>query len=973
MRGTQMRGIFWSSISTASIAILAVPAEVGAQEQMAEQVSAPEIDPDAQALIDEIEAFSEKDQSRDPVGDLLALKELQERVDANGTLQPIDRALLASAFGAAHFYQREFDTALDYYKTAGLLFEEGQAPLDEISGLYNNMAAILGSIGRFDEAETYHRKALAIRQEMEGGRGEKVASSLFGLGYVYFRRGQVEESLDFFRESTVQQLEFVGPENPQSIQRLASLASVLGRSGREDEALLTARKAENLGREFLGEDHPVYAMVLNNLGNALIENGLYVEAISVLRKTLLVRQKTIGETATGTAISLRNLATALKKAGALEEATALNLAAIGIYEQADEIETPYALAYMYADVASIAADWGDWEQYQLYISKALADAEAKLGEDNYDRAQINLYHAERLAEQGDSASALQIAEQWVPVLQAALIESHKDRIWGELLLARLRLSAGQSDYWPLADTAIARLQAKLADLSVTDRTLVREAETHRNAALLYLQMAAEAKDEDRMFTAIQLAGISELSVGQRFASDTLVATEGAQQARLALLDITRRAEQTRERYISSFDTDDKTVLASLVDALALIESEKAEAQRNLASQYPDFVARYRPQPVSRSALQAKLAAQDTLLITFAGPTVNWIVTLTDGSLSIRSLDTRLLSEDIASLRRAVDSPSRLDAFPFDQAHSLFQKLFPEGIANNSRILMHGDGPLASLPLSILLTDKYQGAINSAPWLMRKAAFQVVGNLELFGRTRPAEKLPAFTRMAGIGGASFPAGAEGSNTGQSLFRSGAPSLQSISDLPPLPDAEKELFAISTALGGDEGMILIGPNAAEENFKKTDLQAADIIVFATHGLVAGELRDLWEPALLLGTNSADSGEDGLLGASEIARLRLNADWVILSACNTSAGDGFGGPTYSGLATAFSQAGARSLMLSHWRVRDDAAAFLSVQTISNTKKGMTRAEALRAAQLDLMNDPAFADGAAPAIWAPFVIIEN
>ena len=122
-----------------------------------------------------------------------------------------------------------------------------------------------------------------------------------------------------------------------------------------------------------------------------------------------------------------------------------------------------------------------------------------------------------------------------------------------------------------------------------------------------------------------------------------------------------------------------------------------------------------------------------------------------------------------------------------------------------------------------------------------------------------------------------------------------------------------------------------------------------------------------------NDLKTGKGQKYEKDEIASLRLNADWVILSACNTAAGDSPGAPPYSGLATAFAQAGARGLMLSHWRVRDDAAARLTVGTVKGAAKGLSRAEALRRAQLDLIADPAVPDGAHPAIWAPFVVIEN
>jgi hypothetical protein len=132
------------------------------------------------------------------------------------------------------------------------------------------------------------------------------------------------------------------------------------------------------------------------------------------------------------------------------------------------------------------------------------------------------------------------------------------------------------------------------------------------------------------------------------------------------------------------------------------------------------------------------------------------------------------------------------------------------------------------------------------------------------------------RMAGIGGADLPgAGSPGEGAQLAdLFRSGRPAIDSISDLPPLPKAAEELRAIAAALPGEDDLILVGPDAAEENLKRADLSGARVLAFATHGLVSGELQGLWEPALLVGT-AAGSGEDDLLGASEIAALKLDAD--------------------------------------------------------------------------------------------------
>ena len=113
--------------------------------------------------------------------------------------------------------------------------------------------------------------------------------------------------------------------------------------------------------------------------------------------------------------------------------------------------------------------------------------------------------------------------------------------------------------------------------------------------------------------------------------------------------------------------------------------------------------------------------------------------------------------------------------------------------------------------------------------------------------------------------------------------------------------------------------------------------------------------------------------MLTAGEIADLGISANFVVLSACNTAAGTTQAAPAYTGLAHAFLYAGAKSLLLSHWQVRDDAAARLSVATVRGNARGKSRAEALRSAILDLIHDEDVPGSAHPAIWAPFILVSR
>src|SRR5262245_5663281 len=146
------------------------------------------------------------------------------------------------------------------------------------------------------------------------------------------------------------------------------------------------------------------------------------------------------------------------------------------------------------------------------------------------------------------------------------------------------------------------------------------------------------------------------------------------------------------------------------------------------------------------------------------------------------------------------------------------------------------------------------------------------------------------------------------------------------------------------------------------------------FATHGLVAGDVAGLGEPSLALTLPTEPTElDDGLLTASEVALLKLNADWVVLSACNTAAADKPGTEALSGLARAFFYAGARALLVSHWSVHSEAATRLTTSTFAIMKADprLGRAEALRNAMLASMNDKSNPLSAYPAFWAPFSII--
>ncbi len=209
------------------------------------------------------------------------------------------------------------------------------------------------------------------------------------------------------------------------------------------------------------------------------------------------------------------------------------------------------------------------------------------------------------------------------------------------------------------------------------------------------------------------------------------------------------------------------------------------------------------------------------------------------------------------------------------------------------------------------------------------------------------------------------------------RGGLAQVSHIRMQAPLPETADELCAVASDLKADTAEMRLGARATEHEVKALSMsgQLAQyrIVHFATHGALAGELRGVSEPGLILTPPmTASKDDDGYLSAGEIAALKLNADWVILSACNTAAGNADGAEALSGLARAFIYAQARTLLVSHWAVDSDATVKLitgAMREMANDFK-VGRAEALRRSMLALI-DKGNTREAHPANWAPFIVV--
>lgn len=198
-----------------------------------------------------------------------------------------------------------------------------------------------------------------------------------------------------------------------------------------------------------------------------------------------------------------------------------------------------------------------------------------------------------------------------------------------------------------------------------------------------------------------------------------------------------------------------------------------------------------------------------------------------------------------------------------------------------------------------------------------------------------------------------------------------------DIPALPETRDELLAIAKELGANPTAdVLLGERASRQSVLQANASGAlgkkRVIAFATHGLMAGDLPNLTQPALALAATGADNTNPlaPLLTLEDVLTLKLNADWVVLSACNTAAADGKAEEALSGLARGFFYAGSRSLLVTHWAVESESAKALTTATFAHysANPNAPKAESLRQAMLKVMAVPQYAH---PAYWAPYALV--
>lgn len=471
------------------------------------------------------------------------------------------------------------------------------------------------------------------------------------------------------------------------------------------------------------------------------------------------------------------------------------------------------------------------------------------------------------------------------------------------------------------------------------------------------------------------------------------------------------------------------VIADMQVDIVRLRKQRAELRGEILQRYPEYANLVDPRPVGIAEAGRQLLPGEALVSIYLGEAQAYVWTLVHGAKAafrVVPLKRTQVDEDVQALRRAADfgdgTLALLRPFEIARARRLYGALLePDAALWNDARLLHvvPHGALSQLPFALLATGEApqpaagpQDAYREVPWLARRVAIAQLPSASAFAALRRSPAAGG-AREAFIGfgdplfGEDRPAGAQAASVrnlsirkaadateeriqasrrgGENLSAKTASAPQSFSLLGALPDTADELKEIAALLKADASRdLFLNRQATEKNVKQATLATRRVVAFATHGLVPGEISGLDQPALALANPAmtGDADNDGFLTMEEVLGLKLSADWVILSACNTAAADGRASEAVSGLGRAFFYAGARSLLVSNWAVETVSARLITTGIFRRQAQdaGLTRAEALRQSMLALIADraPAAEGGkpggysyAHPAFWAPFSLV--
>lgn len=889
----------------------------------------------------------------------------------------------------------ESQAALETFQRALTLSLQSSDPQWEAFA-HGNLASLSGVLDDTRRLDHYQR-SLALFQRLDD-RGEQ-GRVLYGLGLFYRDRGDLAEALDALSQALT--LRHAAGDVPGELITLLALIGVYQSQGEIQKASECATTALALSRSPGGEGWE--ASVLQALASLQRSRGELGEAVASLRSARDLYDRSGYRQMEARA--LYNLASLYKDLGDFEEAQrsyeqALALfgdqhpdvevrilngigrirhlqgdpqAATGYFERAltlaRERDLPFGISDALAFLGAAAVDQGRPQDGLQLLEKALA---------------LRRERRERLAE---ADTLLEIAKAW----QAQGDLDRASALFRDTLalgkqVGNASLEAACLFHWAVLDRQRGDLRPALRRIEDAIRRIesVRSGVASEKLRVTYL---ASKRAWYELYVDL-LMRLEEAEPGRGYAAAALEASERARARGLLDLiaegridlqegiapelkqretDLGARLSWVQERLGEELardpESDRAAGLRAQLDQLGEKMEQLAEEVRTRHPRYAEV--RY-PTPLRLAEIQGLLDGRTALLEYFVGREASFLFVVTQDEIAAHRLPRAdELEPRVQELRKTLERPGILTLGRFrmeaGDLHKILLGPAAARLAKTPNLLISPDGPLSFVPFEVLLSEPTRGAAyRDLAYLLAEHAVSYVPSASVLESLREPRPAPVADPVSPKGLVAFgdpihPEAQIASSPVRAAVSPWAP--------PPLPGSNLEVRAIAGLYPASEVALYLRETATEENVKANPLlQTARRIHFATHGFVDEARPQL---SYLMLTRGPASAEDGRLQVFEIFNLRLNADLVTLSACQTGLGKQVSGEGMVGLTRAFLYAGARSLVVSLWPVSDRSTPDLMSSFYRHMEGTGTKAEALRQAKLERVKA-----GEEPYRWAPFTL---
>jgi CHAT domain-containing protein/tetratricopeptide (TPR) repeat protein len=768
-----------------------------------------------------------------------------------------------------------------------------------------------------------------------------------------------------------------------------------------------------------------------NLASVLLRQRKLIDAEFYARKSITLSLSNFGSNSIEVARGLRSLAVIVNEQGRYAEAVILSRAALNTVKAAGTTGANSTLALTQKSLGTaLVADEKYTEANQVFEEMATAIKTDPVMAKNYQFGDLDWVLA--MLKTGKTNQAFEMSSAMLKRLE---LSSDKNSPRAAMVRAFEAASLQAEGKWPEADSAfkasIPILIDQVRNDAENDTTSIKQQQRMTFLLESYLaSLAHTAKTDPSQVAsaaaqAFQIADIARGSGVQRAltASAARASIKDPQLAGLARQeqDLQRRINTLSELLTglrsASADQQLPAVQGKIRSDIEVFKAQRESLKKEIEKKFPEYAELVEPKPATIERTQRLLKPDEVLVSWYFAENVGYVWAISKHGapqFSQLPIGRKQMAKQVAQLRKALDpGVSTIDEIPpFDVvlAYKLYQEILApvEASFKGKKIMLvvpHAE--LGQLPISLLVTQAtVQPAkvgpvafvgYKSVPWLTRDIAVAQIPSVTALTALRSLpEGNPNRKNFVGFGDPYFSASQEKSaqkNTSTQLAMRGiplklrsAPKMAGVSSaelalLPRLPDTSQEIEEIAKVVGAQPSDIFLHKQASVKQVVSMDLSDRKVIMFSTHGLVPGELNGLTQPALAMSSPEVTGDQDdGLLTMDKVIALKLDADWVVLSACNTAAGEGAGSEAVSGLGRAFFFAGARALLVSNWPVDSVASRQLMTDLFKRQQQnqGLAKSEALRQAMLNQVDQGGMREGntmrysyAHPLFWAPFVVV--